>query len=160
LQTSGHWLSFPLSKRQFLRSLVKQLWLPNLARFILVRAKYNATGADKNPYLRKGVKQGKGAIRAGLAYLLALVGSLILLVLHGDTLLLALVPALLWAAAMVAFSLIPASQFHQSRLHPVISQRAMSLLRITFLTLLFSALAWVQHLSGVWAWAYYGVVWI
>src|SRR5262245_35727830 len=57
LQTSGHWLDFPLAKGVFVRTLLKQLWLPNLARFILVRAKYNATGADKNPYLRKGVKQ-------------------------------------------------------------------------------------------------------
>jgi fatty acid desaturase len=160
LQTSGHWLSFPLSRGQFLRSLLGQLFLPNLARFILVRAKYNATGADKNPYLRKGVKQGKGAIRVGLAYLLALVASLVLLVRLGDTLLLALVPALLWAGSMVAFSVLPASQFHQSRLHPVISQRVMSLLRITYLTLLFSALAWVQHLTGMWAWAYYAVLWI
>jgi len=45
LQTSGHWLDFPVSRPSFLRSLLKQLWLPNLARFILVRAKYNATPA-------------------------------------------------------------------------------------------------------------------
>ena len=44
LQTSGHWLAFPLTKKQFLRALLKQLWLPNLIRFIRVRAQYNATG--------------------------------------------------------------------------------------------------------------------
>ena len=56
LQTSGHWLPFPLGKREFLRTLLKQLWLPNLIRFIRVRAAYNATGTDKNPYMRKGWK--------------------------------------------------------------------------------------------------------
>jgi fatty acid desaturase len=160
LQTSGHWLHFPVSKREFLRTLLQQLWLPNLMRFILVRAKYNATGADKNPYLRKGVQQGKGAVRVGLIYLLSLVLTLVLLVRHGDPLLLALAPALLWATAMVAFTLLPASQYHQSRLHPVVSQKAMTLLRVSYLTVLFCSLAWVQQLTGVWAWAYYGILWV
>ena len=50
LQTSGHWLPFPLGKFAFVKELLKQLWLPNLFRFIVIRAKYNATGTDKNPY--------------------------------------------------------------------------------------------------------------
>src|SRR5262245_311668 len=129
LQTSGHWLEFPVSKGGFLRTLLAQLWLPRLVRFILVRAKYNATGADRNPYLRKGVKQSKAAVRVGLVYLLSLVAALTALVLHGDGLLLALVPAAMWLAAMVAFARLPVTAFHQSRLHPVITQRTMSLLR-------------------------------
>jgi fatty acid desaturase len=160
LQTSGHWLDFPVTRGQFLRTLLKQLWLPNLARFILVRAKYNATGADKNPYLRKGVKQNKGAVRVGLVYLLTLVVALAALVWHGDGLLLALVPALLWAVAMVAFVRLPVTQYHQSRLHPVISQKTMTLFRISYLTGLFCSLAWIQHLTGVWAWAYYALLWV
>ncbi len=160
LQTSGHWLDFPVSKGQFLRTLLKQLWLPNLARFILVRAKYNATGADKNPYLRKGVTQKKGAVRVGLLYLLTLVASLVALVWKEWTLGLAVVPAALWAVAMVAFVALPATQYHQSRLHPVISQKMMTLMRITYLTVLFTGLAWIQHWTGVWAWAYYALLWV
>src|SRR3984957_8202120 len=68
LQTSGHWLPFPLTKAQFLRALLKQLWLPNLIRFIRIRAQYNATGTDKNPYMPKGVKQSKVAVRVGVLY--------------------------------------------------------------------------------------------
>jgi fatty acid desaturase len=82
------------------------------------------------------------------------------LVWHGDTLLLALLPLLLWAIAMVAFTVLPATQYHQSRLHPVVSQRMMALLRISYLTLLFASLAWIQHLTGVRAWAYYGLLWV
>lgn len=160
LQTSGHWLDFPLARGAFVRTLLKQLWLPNLARFILVRAKYNATGADKNPYLRKGVTQGKGAVRVGLLYLVSLLGALVALVYHGDGRLLALVPALMWSAAMAAFVALPHAQYHQSRLHPVVTQKAMTLMRISYLTALFCALAWVQHLTGVWAWAYYGLLWV
>ncbi|MFO0881456.1 MAG: fatty acid desaturase [Gemmataceae bacterium] len=160
LQTSGHWLDFPLPPGAFVRTLLKQLWLPNLARFILVRAKYNATGADKNPYLRKGVKQGKGAVRLGLVYLLALVGTLVACVWTENRLLLGIIPAVLWAAVMIGFVALPHSQYHQSRLHPVISQKQMTLMRISYMTLLFSGLAWIQAMTGVWAWAYYALLWV
>jgi len=166
LQMSGHWLKFPITRPQFLRLLLKQLWLPNLARFILVRAKYNSTGTDKNPYVKKGAKQPKIAVRIGLLYLLSLVASLTWFTYANDTLLLAIVPTSLYAAVMVAFALLPASKFHQSRLHPVIPQKVMSLLRITFLTLVFGSLAWLTQLSReegaitVHAWAYYGLLWL
>src|SRR5262249_12713132 len=61
---------------------------------------------------------------------------------------------------MAAFVGLPATQFHQSRLHPVVSQRMMTLMRITYLTALFCGLAWVQHSTGVWAWAYYALLWV
>src|SRR6516164_6051213 len=41
LQTSGHWLDFPLGKGVFVKTLLKELWIPNLIRFIRIRAKYN-----------------------------------------------------------------------------------------------------------------------
>src|SRR3954454_17612315 len=100
LQTSGHWLSFPVTRPQFLRALLRQLWLPNLARFILVRAKYNSTGTDKNPYVKKGAKQPKLAVRIGLLYLVSLAASLVWFVYANDTLMLALVPGGLYAATM------------------------------------------------------------
>jgi fatty acid desaturase len=160
LQTSGHWFGFPLTKRQFIRKLLAQLWLPNLVRFIRVRAQYNATGTDKNPYMRKGVKQSKIAVRVGLLYLLSLVGSLTALVYLGQTLWLAVVPAVLYAAVLAFYSLLPADKFHQSRLHPPVSQRTMTYLRITFLTGVFASLAWVTHLTSVPAAVYYGLLWV
>jgi fatty acid desaturase len=159
LQTSGHWLHFPVARREFVRTLLKQLWVPNLVRFILVRAKYNSTGTDKNPYMRKGVKQSKTAVRSGILYLLAQVGTLTALTYHGDTLLLAVVPAVLYALVILAFARVSDESFHQSRLHPVISQRWMSMLRLTFLTGLFAALAWTTHLTGVWAAVYFFFLW-
>src|SRR5262249_36763348 len=70
------------------------------------------------------------------------------------------VPAALWAAAMVFYTLAPESSFHQSRVHPVVSQRWMTLGRITFITATFCALAWITHLTGVPAWAYYALLWL
>jgi fatty acid desaturase len=160
LQTSGHWLPFPMAKRAFLRELLKQLWLPNLFRFIFIRAKYNSTGTDKNPYLKKGWKPSKLPVRIGMLYMLAQVGSLTALVLHGDPLLLAVVPLALWMGAMAFYWWLPENQYHQSRVHPVVSQRVMTLLRISYLTAVFNALAWIQMATGRWAAAYYFTFWL
>jgi fatty acid desaturase len=160
LQTSGHWLNFPLGKREFLKTLVKQLWIPNLIRFIRVRAQYNSTGTDKNPYMPKGIKQPKIAIRVGLLYLVTQIALLTGLVYYHDALLLALAPAGLYAGAVLFYTLLPARKFHQSRLHPAISQRLMTILRITFLTGVFTALAWTAFLTGVPAALYYIILWM
>jgi len=160
LQTSGHWLDFPVSKRFFLWTLLKQLWLPNLVRFIRIRAAYNATGTDKNPYARKNSKASKIGVRVGAVYLLLQVAALTGLTWYGDPLWLAVVPALLWAVGVVVFLRLPASCFHQSRVHPVIPQPAASILRMTFLTLEFAALAWITWASGRWAAVYYSFYWL
>src|ERR1700676_3549423 len=68
LKSSGHWLDFPIGKRAFVRTLLKQLWLPNLIRFTRIRALYNAAGTDKNPYSRKGWKPSKMAVGVGVLY--------------------------------------------------------------------------------------------
>ena len=153
-------MNFPVSRQSFLSELWRQLLLFPLVRFILVRAKYNATGTDKNPYMRKGVKQPKIAVRVGLLYLVSMMGSLAYLVYVGQSLLLAIVPAAIWVAAMAFYSRLPETCFHQSRLHPPISQRTMTQLRLTFLTIVFGSLAWITHLTGVHAWAYYLLLWI
>jgi fatty acid desaturase len=160
LQTSGHWLPFPLTQRQFLRALLKQLWLPNLVRFIRIRAAYNATGTDKNPYVRKGHKPSKVAVRIGVVYLLTQVALLTALVWLRQPLWLAVAPAACWVAVMVVYLLLPSSKYHQSRVHPVLPQRVATLLRVSYLTALFNALAWVTYLTGEWAAAYYAVLWV
>jgi fatty acid desaturase len=160
LQTSGHWLAFPVTREQFLRALLRQLWLPNLVRFIRVRAAYNATGTDKNPYVRKGHRPSKVAVRFGILYLLAQVATLTTLVWQSDALLLAVIPASLYAVAFLFYVLLPASKFHQSRVHPVIPSRVATLIRITYLTVLFNALAWLTLATGHWAAVYYIAYWI
>jgi fatty acid desaturase len=160
LRTSGHWLAFPLAKGAFLWTLLKQLWVPNLVRYMRIRAAYNAIPTDKNPYLRKGWKPSKLPVRVGILYMLGLVGLLALLVWRQDVPLLSTLPAALWAAAMAFFGLIPGRLYHQSRVHPVISMRAMSLMRITFVTALFWGLAWLSLLVTPWAAALYLLLWV
>jgi fatty acid desaturase len=160
LQSSGHWLPFPMPKRDFLLTLLKQLWLPNLIRFIRIRARYNATGADQNPYLRKHQKPSKLAVQVGMVYMFALIGLLTGLVCLGNPVLLAVIPAVLHLVILGVYAALPASGFHQSRVHPTISQRTMTMLRVSHIYVVFNALAWATLLTGHWAAVYYGLLWV
>ncbi|HVS36385.1 MAG TPA: fatty acid desaturase [Gemmataceae bacterium] len=161
LKTSGHWLDFPVGKRVFLRTLLKQLWLPNLIRFTRIRAMYNAAGADRNPYLRKSWKPSKMAVGVGALYLLLQAGALTILVwCNAPALWLALIPALLWAAITTVYLMLPATKFHQSRVHPVIPSRVQAILRTSHLTAVYVGLAWITWATAVWAACYYFFFWL
>src|SRR5262249_40821752 len=43
LHDSDHWLDFPITHMEMMVKLLKQLWLPNLIRYTLTRARYSAT---------------------------------------------------------------------------------------------------------------------
>lgn len=160
LQTSGHWLRFPMPPREFVRTIARQLWLPRLIKYIRVRAQYNSMGTEKNPYLKKGWKPSKLAVLVGLGYMALLVGSLTALVRLGDAGMLLALAGSLWLGAMAFYALLPARFYHQSRFEPVISMRAMSLMRISFITILFTGLAWVTLATGKWAAAWFLLLWM
>src|SRR5262249_7901834 len=149
------WLHFPLASGVFVKTLLKQLWLPNLVRYMRIRAQYNAIATDKNPYLKKGWKPNKATVRIGILYMIVLLVTLPALVRLEEPVLLAVVPAVLWMSAMIFFKAIPASMYHQSRVHPVIPMRAMTLMRVTYISLVFNALAWLSLLVTPYAAFYY-----
>lgn len=160
LKDSDHWLDFPVEHIDVLRKLLKQLWLPNLFRFTLVRAKYSALGHDDNPYLEKGKTQSKWPVRAGIYFAVAVPFIV-------NPLLWAGAPQAAWAvliasyAAVVGyFALLPAGQFPQTRLLPVISHRATALSRMTFLFILYALLTYADAGTGAtWAWDHFGRYW-
>ena len=159
LQTSGHWLHFPVDKRAFVSMLLKQLWLPNLFNFIRIRAAYNAMATDKNPYLKKGWKANNVPVRFGIVYMLTLIAVLAWSVYDQNLLLLAMVPASMYIALMIFFRMLPETMYHQSRVHPVIPMRTMSLLRTTYISLIFNGLAWLS-LYDPYAALYYLLLWV
>jgi len=161
MTASGHRFTFPMLARQFVWEVViKQfLWLPKLIRYVRVRARYNSTGGGSGPYLPKGPRS-KVLILVAIAYIAAMAATLTALTYHGDTLLLAVVPAALWAAAMTFYALVPARLFFKSLVKCDISARYMTFLRITHITLVFNAIAWLTHLTGQ-PWAlYYFLLWL
>jgi fatty acid desaturase len=161
LQTSGHWLNFPVPRRDVILAFLKQLWPFRLIRFMRVRAQYNATGTDKNPYMFKDRKPSKGAVRVGIIYLLAMVASLVaLFYTTDDVMLIGLVPFALWVAVSIAFLRLPDHKYHQSRLHPVIHARYTSILRVGYITAIFTTLTIVTKLTGAPAVGYYALLWL
>jgi fatty acid desaturase len=161
LKTSGHWLNFPLIRKDVIRKLYQQLWIPRLIRFIRIRAAYNATGTDKNPYLFAGKKPSKVAVRIGILYLLGLIGTLITLFYTDvDVLWLCAVPAGMWAAISLVYYRLPTEKFHQSRVHPVVPLRYMTMLRLAYLTILFTGLAAITKLTGYPAVLIYVLLWL
>jgi fatty acid desaturase len=160
LQGSGHWLSFPLARGEFLRVLLKQLWVPNLVRYMRIRATYNAVPSANNPYQRRNCKPSRIPVRAGIGYIVGLAALLALLVRHGDPVLLAVLPAVCWTGIVLFYALIPQRLYFQTRVHADISARVMTMMRMTYITLIFSGLAWATLLTGEWAALYYILLWI
>jgi fatty acid desaturase len=68
LKDSDHWLDFPVAHIDVLKKLARQLYLPNLMRFTLVRARYSAVGHDENPYVDKSEVRSKLPIYAGIYF--------------------------------------------------------------------------------------------
>ena len=160
LKTSGHWLDFPVAKKAFIMTLVKQLTVFRLIKFMRVRAAYNATGTDKNPYLFAGKKPSKTAVRIGILYLLSLIGTLTGLFFNRDPLLLGIVPAVSWAVITLVYWRLPDDLFHRSRVHPVIPLRYMTMLRLGYITILFTTLAELTLVTGRPAVLYYVLLWL
>jgi hypothetical protein len=92
--------------------------------------------------------------------LLLQVGLLTALTWLGGALWLAVAPTALYLAMMAFYLWLPARLYHQSRVHPVVSLRWMTLLRMTYTTAVFAGLAWVTLLTGVWAAVYYALLWV
>jgi fatty acid desaturase len=160
LQTSGHWLKFPVTKSFFLQTLLQQLYWPfNLIRFMRIRATYNAMPTDKNPYLKKGWKPDKTTVYVGIAYMFVLIAVLAICFLLQEPLWMAIAPAILWAAVTTFYALAPERMYHQSRVHPVVSSRLMTIFRVSYITAVFVGLAWLSDVTP-WAPVFYLLLWI
>jgi fatty acid desaturase len=159
LRRSGHWLDFPIGQWAFLGMLLRQLTLFPLARYILVRARYNAIGVEQNSSSAEGRRFSPWPMRLALAYLLVLPGGLIWATWSGDALLLALIPAAGFAAVTCCYLAIPAHRYPVGRIQPVISPRTTHISRTAHATLLLGGVSWAEYLTGLPAWGYFLGLW-
>ena len=164
LKDSGHWLDFPVAHIDVLRKLLKQFWLPNIARFTLVRARYSAVGHDENPYIEKDDVRSKLPVRAGIVFAVVVPITV-------STLLKVSTATVAWAlligsylAVVAYFALLPDKDFPQTRLQPVISHRATVIGRMTFLFVLYAAFTVYDAPNAgngtAWAYDHYGLYWV
>jgi fatty acid desaturase len=161
MTASGHRFRFPMPGPRFLWECIgKQLlWLPGLVRYMIVRARYAAAGGGTGPYGAKR-KRSPLLMAVGVVYLLTIAITTDRLAAHGRTTLLAILPPALYLAALTFYCLAPDRYFASSLLRPDVKPRWTVLMRVTYLTILFTTLAWLCVLTGIPFFLYYLLLWI
>lgn len=161
LHDSDHWLDFPITHVEILVSLLKQLWLPNLFRYTLVRAKYSSLGGGShNPYADPERPGSARPLRAGILFAVGAPAVIIPLTVMGYWQAVAIVLPLMWALVAGMLWKLPDEAFPRTRLAPVIPLRMIGIYRVTYLALLYGALSAVQLAGWGNAWGYFGLLWV
>lgn len=161
LKDSDHWLDFPVAHIDVARKLLKQIWVPNLMRFTLVRARYSAVGHDSNPYVDKSAPKAVWPVRAGLWFAVLTPILVSWMMYWPGPVFAAWFLTASFVATIAYFLILPEERFPQTRLQPVISHRATAIGRMTFLYVVYGAVTLHGVLAGnVWAWNHHGLYWI
>lgn len=161
LHDSDHWLDFPITHVEILWSLLKQLWLPNLFRYTIVRAKYSSLGGGQhNPYADPDRPGSVRPLRAGILFAVGAPLIVIPLSVIGYATAVAIILPLMWALVVGILWMLPENAYPRTRLAPVIPLRMIGIFRVTFLALLYGALSAVQLAGWGDAWMYFGLLWV
>jgi len=160
LQKSGHRLSFPIVRDEFMDVLLRQMWVPNLVRYSMARTEYDSLGSVHNPYIRADWEYTKLPQRLSGFFLAAIALMCSAFVYLDRPLLLAIAPAVAWAAFMGVMKCLPERSFYQSKIRPLLPMRALAMLRVTFLACAVCAVAWATWATGDWWAGYLLVLWI
>jgi fatty acid desaturase len=160
LNDAGQWLGFPVSKRRFLLSLLRQFTIVPLVRYVLVRGKTNSLGTFDNPYAdpAKPVSQWPNRIQIG--FLLVSVGSQIVVAYTAPLWAVLVVPAATLPIGIALLLMIPREHYSASKLIPPVSPRANMIGNLVYLALLHVTLSTVQILTGAPVWVYMGLLWV
>jgi len=161
LHDSDHWLDFPITHVEMLWSLLKQLWLPNLFRYTIVRAKYSSLGGGShNPYADPERPGSVRPLRAGILFAVGAPLVVVPLSVMGYTLAVAIILPLMWAVVVGILWMLPDDAYPRTRLAPVIPLRMIGIHRVTYLALLYGALSAIQLAGWGDAWMYFGLLWV
>jgi len=160
LHESHHWLDFPLTHVEILWALLKQLWLPNLFRYTITRARYSAMGGGHNPYADPDHPGTRLPMRASILFAIGAPAAIIPLTVIGNWLAVAVLLPAMWAVVVTILWMLPDKAYPGTRLSPVTPIRWLGISRVTYLALLYGALAAVQLAGWGPAWAYFGILWL
>jgi len=117
------------------------------------------TGGGSGPYSSENKPRVRVLILLGAVYILALVAVLTALTLWGEPWQLVPVPAGMWVVVTAFYALVPRHFYRSPRLKPDVSIRWISVGRLTYITLLFTGLAWLCRLTAEPWGLYYLVLW-
>jgi fatty acid desaturase len=160
LQMSGNALDFPMPHIEVLGKALRLLWIPNLVRYTVGRAKSHSFDSAHNPYASSEGKESKWPTIVNVLFWVA-VPTIVGAVMRTDNGTAFAVLAASWAAAVLYFAIIPESSYSQSRLKPTISHRATAISRITFLAILYTVLVASHAATGSDAlWRAWNIYWL
>lgn len=160
LQANGYWTKFPITRAEFWRQLFAQFLPWNLLNYIRVTAAYNSMPNEKNPYLRRGRSASKIARVIGVGYFFALGVALALAARTGSESTLLLTAGAMSVGTCVFFAVIPDHWYMASRIHPTISMRWVSVMRLAVLSVMFSTVAFLSLRFGVRVLTYFFFLWM
>lgn len=161
LHDSDHWLDFPITHVEILWALLKQLWLPNLFRYTIVRARYSSLGGGAhNPYADPERPGSIRPLRAGVLFAIGAPLIVVPLTVMGNGLAVAIILPLMWAIVAGILWMLPDEAYPRTRLAPVVPLRFVGIGRVTYLALLYGALSAVQLAGWGPAWTYFGLLWL
>ena len=160
LKDSDHWLDFPITHVEILVALLKQLWLPNLFRYTMVRAKYSSLGGAHNPYADPERPGSKWPLRAGILFAVGAPAVIVPLTVTGHWLAVAITLPAMWAVVVGILWALPDEAYPRTRLASVVPLRTLGIHRVTYLALLYGALSAVQLAGWGDAWMYFGLLWV
>jgi len=160
LRESNHWLDFPIEHIDIVRKLVSQLWLPNLIRYTIVRAKYSALGFDANPYRDDERGTSIWPTRSGVLFAVAvpIIAGALATFGYGAAALSLL--AVSYVAVVGYYAVLPEKDFPGTQLQPVISHRVTTISRVTFLGAIYIGLTLLEWRAGIPAWSWYVLYWV
>jgi fatty acid desaturase len=164
LQDSDHWLDFPITHVEMVIKLLKQLWLPNLIRYTLARARYSATGGGrhKSPYTLPDQLPAHWPLRAGVLFTVATPAVIVPMTLNGNWMALYAVLPAMWAVVVAFLALLPEKYYMHTRLDRVISHKLTAIGRVTHLAILFAFVSFAQLMGWAYgaAWSYFALLWV
>ncbi|MET0640220.1 MAG: fatty acid desaturase [Hyphomicrobium sp.] len=160
LHDSGHDLDFPITHFEMLKALGKQLWLPNLFRYTLARARYSALGTVNNPYVDRERRGERLPTTAGILYAIgaALTASILTNKGHGDWAFAAL--GVMTAAVIAYFYFLDEEKLPHAHVETVISHRVTNISRVSYMAIVYFALTAIQTAGWGPAWTYYALLWL
>jgi fatty acid desaturase len=161
MEESGHHFPFPMSRRRFFWGCVVKtlVWVPGLVRYMRIRSRHMNLGTGVGPYAPRG-ERSRLLVPFGIAYILTLMGVVTGLTLLGDPWLLSGVVAAMLALVLAFYGLVPGRHYPQSLIKLDVSRRTTTLLRMTYITLLMTGLAWLTFWTGQPWLLYYLVLWV
>jgi fatty acid desaturase len=160
LHDSGHDLDFPITHVELLQALLKQIWLPNLFRYMLARARHSALGTVNNPYVDRERRGERLPTLIGIIYAVGTPAAVIPLVDNGHGGWAFAVLAELTAAIVIYYAQLDEDKLPHAHVEAVISHRTTNISRIAYMAIVYAALTGIEVAGWAPAWTYYGLLWI